>query len=57
VLLEYRKEDRTVPIKFEHKMSIAEAKMELEAEGFVLSKVDEALPRQHILIFTAKPSP
>ena len=54
VLLEYRKEDPTIPIKFEHKMSIAEAKMELEAEGFMLSKVDEALPRQHILIFTPK---
>ncbi|HET6956318.1 MAG TPA: class I SAM-dependent methyltransferase, partial [Vicinamibacterales bacterium] len=50
VLLEYRKEDPTVPIKPEHKMSVAEARMEVEAEGFTLSKVDEALPRQHILI-------
>jgi ubiquinone/menaquinone biosynthesis C-methylase UbiE len=57
VLVEYRKEDPAVPIKPEHKMSVAEAKMEVEAEGFTLSKVDEALPRQHILIFTAKPSP
>ena len=55
VLLEYRKEDPTVPIKPEHKMSVAEAKMEVEAEGFTLSKVDEVLPRQHILIFVAKP--
>jgi SAM-dependent methyltransferase len=55
VLLEYRKEDPTVPIKPEHKMSVAEAKMEVEAEGFTLVKVDEALPRQHILIFVAKP--
>ena len=54
VLLEYRTEDPTIPIKFEHKMSVAEAKMELEAEGFTLAKVDEALPRQHILIFTPK---
>jgi len=52
VLLEYRKEDPAIPIKFEHKMSIQEAKMELEAEGFTLSRVDESLPRQHILIFT-----
>jgi SAM-dependent methyltransferase len=52
VLLEYRKEDPTVPIRLEHKMTVAEAKMEVEAEGFTLSKVDEALPRQHILIFT-----
>lgn len=51
-LLEYRKEDPAIPIKFEHKMSIQEAKAELEAEGFKLSKVDESLPRQHILIFT-----
>jgi len=54
VLLEYRKEDPSIPIKFEHKMSVAEAKMELEAEGFTLAKVDGALPRQHILIFTPK---
>jgi SAM-dependent methyltransferase len=57
VLLEYRKEDPTIPIRPEHKMSIAEAKMEVEAEGFTLSKVDESLPRQHILIFTVTPSP
>ncbi len=55
VLLEYRKEDPTIPIRPEHKMSVAEAKLEVEAEGFTLSKVDEALPRQHILIFTMKP--
>jgi SAM-dependent methyltransferase len=51
VLLEYRKEDPEVPIRFEHKMSIAEAKLELEAEGFTLFRVDDRLPRQHILIF------
>jgi len=55
VLLEYRKEDPTIPIKLEHKMSVAEAKMEVEAEGFTLARVEEALPRQHILIFTVKP--
>jgi ubiquinone/menaquinone biosynthesis C-methylase UbiE len=52
VLLEYRKEDPRVPIRLEHKMSVAEAKMEIEAAGFVLEKVDPRLPRQHILIFT-----
>lgn len=52
VLLEYRKEDPAVPIRFEHKMSIAEAKLELEAEGFSLAKVDGRLPRQHILVFS-----
>ena len=56
VLLEYRKEDPTIPIRFEHKMSVAEAKLEVEAEGFTLAKVDEALPRQHILIFSVAPA-
>jgi ubiquinone/menaquinone biosynthesis C-methylase UbiE len=54
VLLEYRKEDPAIPIKPEHKMTVKEAKAEVEAEGFVLSNVDESLPRQHILIFTPK---
>ena len=51
VLLEYRKEDPTVPIRPEHKMSVADARLELEAEGFELDRVDSSLPRQHILIF------
>ena len=55
VLLEYRKEDPAIPIRPEHKMSVAEAKMELEAEGFDLTAVNESLPRQHLLIFTVKP--
>jgi ubiquinone/menaquinone biosynthesis C-methylase UbiE len=54
VLLEYRKEDPSIPIRFEHKMSVAEAKLEVEHEGFTLAKVDESLPWQHILIFTRK---
>jgi len=52
VLLEYRKEDPNVPIRPEHKMSVAEAKLEVEAEGFKLTATNEDLPRQHILIFT-----
>lgn len=52
VLLEYRKEDPSIPILYEHKMSVAEAKLEVEAEGFRLANVNEVLPRQHILIFT-----
>ena len=51
-LVEYRKEDPNVPIKPEHKMSVAEAKLEVEAEGFKLTTTNEDLPRQHILIFT-----
>jgi SAM-dependent methyltransferase len=52
VLLEYRKEDPAIPIRPEHKMSVADAKLEVEAEGFKLTKTNEDLPRQHILIFT-----
>jgi ubiquinone/menaquinone biosynthesis C-methylase UbiE len=51
VLLEYRKEDPSVPIRPEHKMSIADVKAELEPEGFRLERVSDVLPRQHILIF------
>jgi ubiquinone/menaquinone biosynthesis C-methylase UbiE len=51
VLLEYRKEDPNVPIRPEHKMSVAEVKAEIEPEGFRLEKTLEILPRQHILIF------
>jgi hypothetical protein len=35
-------------------MSVSEAKLELEAEGFKLSRVDDELPRQHVLIFTKR---
>ncbi len=52
VQLEYRKEDPAVPILPDHKMSVAEAKTEVEAEGFRLGPVIETLPRQHILIYT-----
>jgi tRNA A58 N-methylase Trm61 len=52
VLLEYRKEDPNVPIREEHKMTVAQVKAELEPEGFVMSQVIETLPRQHILILT-----
>jgi ubiquinone/menaquinone biosynthesis C-methylase UbiE len=52
VLLEYRAEDPNVPILAEHKMTVAQVKSELEAEGFVLQPVIETLPRQHILILT-----
>ncbi len=52
VLLEYRKEDPSVPIRPEHKMSVAEVRTELAAEGFILTRVIDTLPRQHILILT-----
>jgi tRNA A58 N-methylase Trm61 len=51
VQLEYRKEDPSVPILPDHKMSVEEAKTEVEAEGFKLNQVIETLPRQHILVY------
>lgn len=53
VLIEFRKEDPAVPIHPEHKMSVAEARLELEAEGYHLRQVIDVLPWQHILVFTA----
>ena len=54
VLLEYRAEDPRVPIRPEHKMSVAQAKLEVEAEGFALTATNEELPWQHILVFTRR---
>ncbi|HXS96646.1 MAG TPA: class I SAM-dependent methyltransferase [Candidatus Limnocylindrales bacterium] len=51
VLLEYRGEDPSVPIRPEHKMTVAQVKAEIEPEGYRMDKVLETLPRQHILIF------
>ena len=51
VLLEYKKEDPSIPIRLDHKMTVAEAKLEVEAEGFRLARVGSELPRQHILVF------
>jgi tRNA A58 N-methylase Trm61 len=51
VLLEYRAEDPNVPIRPEHKMTVAQVKAELEPEGFRMDRAIETLPRQHILIF------
>ena len=54
VLLEFRKEDPKVPILEVHKMSVAEVKQELEAEGYALEKVIDVLPWQHIIVLTLK---
>lgn len=58
VLLEYRKEDPAIPIRPDHEMTVGEARLEVEAEGYHLSRVVETLPRQHILVFTKRaPAP
>ena len=51
VLIEFRKESAWVPIREEHKMTVREARQELENEGYRLDRVIDVLPWQHILVF------
>jgi ubiquinone/menaquinone biosynthesis C-methylase UbiE len=51
VLIEYRAEDPNVPIRPEHKMTKAQVKREVEAEGFKQWRVYDDLPQQHLIIF------
>ena len=55
VLVEYRGEDPTVPIRPEHTMTVAQVRAELAPEGYRVDRVLEDLPRQHILIFQKTP--
>lgn len=54
VLVEYKGEDPAIPILPLHKMTVAQARQEVQAEGFVLATVNSSLSRQHVLIFTAR---
>ena len=51
VLVEYRREDPTIPIAPAHRMSVADARREVEAEGFSFERLETRLPRQHVLVF------
>jgi FkbM family methyltransferase len=51
VLIEYRMEDPTVPIKRLHKMSEAQARKEMEALGLEWVETGDFLPQQHFLVF------
>ncbi len=52
VLVEFRAEDATVPIKTIHKMSEAQAIKEFKAAGFEFDKNIDNLPWQHCMVFT-----
>ncbi|MCX6299923.1 MAG: class I SAM-dependent methyltransferase [Bacteroidetes bacterium] len=52
VLVEFRSEDPTVPIKAIHKMSEAQAIKEFKAAGFAFDKNINNLPWQHCMVFT-----
>ncbi|MEJ7912540.1 MAG: class I SAM-dependent methyltransferase [Chitinophagaceae bacterium] len=51
LLLEYRGEDPTVPIKELHKMTAAQANKELKANGFLPDVAEGFLPIQHFLLY------
>jgi SAM-dependent methyltransferase len=51
ILVEYRGEDPSVPIKPLHKMTVAQAERELAEVGLVLQGVDDRLPLQHVMTF------
>jgi precorrin-6B methylase 2 len=53
-LIEYRKEDESIPIKTIHKMTEQQAVKEFEANGFVLEKNRQNLPWQHCMVFRKK---
>lgn len=51
LLLEYRAEDPSIPIKALHKLSVEQANKEMLANGFVLYQRKEFLPIQHFLLY------
>jgi len=51
VMVEYRAEDKSVPIKPLHKMSKKQVNKELTANGFKLVKEFDGLPWQHMMFF------
>jgi ubiquinone/menaquinone biosynthesis C-methylase UbiE len=59
VLLEYRGEDPSVPIKPLHKMTVQQVRREMEAIGLEFVEVRDFLPIQHFLVFRkpAQPNP
>ena len=51
VLVEYRAEDPSVPIKPLHKMSVKQARREMEAVGLEMERNQTFLPQQHFMVF------
>jgi len=51
VLVEFRGEDPDVPIKPEHKMTVEQARREVEPQGLTFKTSLEFLPWQHVIIF------
>ncbi len=56
VMVEFRAEDDSVPIKPEHKMTKAQINKEYLSNGFELVREFDGLPWQHMMFFGAKKS-
>jgi ubiquinone/menaquinone biosynthesis C-methylase UbiE len=54
LLIEYRGEDPSVPIKPLHKTTVVQLNKEMEANGFKLNYKGDFLPIQHFLIYEKK---
>jgi SAM-dependent methyltransferase len=57
VLVEFRAEDESVPIKPEHKMSKEQINKELGANGWALVRSFDGLPWQHMMFFAPAGKP
>jgi ubiquinone/menaquinone biosynthesis C-methylase UbiE len=57
VLIEYRGEDPSVPIKPLHKMTQAQARREMEALGLEWERTEDFLPQQHFMVFRKPAGP
>ena len=57
ILIEYRKEDPSVPIKLLHKMTQKQAIKEISQVGFVWKKTLDFLPQQHFMVFEKPNNP
>ncbi len=57
ILLEYRGEDPSVPIKPLHKMTVKQVTQEMEAVGLEFVEVRDFLPIQHFFIFQKPKAP
>ena len=51
IQIEYRGEDPEVPIKVSHKMTVKQARKEMEFVGLMWKETKDFLPQQHFLVF------
>ena len=56
-LVEYRGEDPSIPILPLHKMTVRQARRELEAAGFEFVENRDPLPQQHLMVFRKPEAP